>query len=140
MPMIEDLSRIPVCESEFLQDVSIELGKRLKTVRDAAKGKKLEFRISTTERDDAEWECFDAVQWMGRGEYVQIVVCENGAANYVYREPQAHKHDTASYETYIISVAGWSPYEVADLMRDSLLGDAGVRAIWRKFDQRKKHE
>jgi hypothetical protein len=51
--MIEDHWRIPICESEFLQDVSIELGKRLKAIRYAAKGERLEFRTSTTENDHA---------------------------------------------------------------------------------------
>ncbi len=136
--MIEDRSRIPLCESDFLQDVSIELGKRLKAVSYATKSGRLEFRISTAERDDGEWECFDAIRWMGRGEYIQVVVCENGAANYVYREPSAHKHNATHYEGYVISVAGWASYDVADLLRDSLMDEVGVRDTWYKFDQRKK--
>ncbi len=136
--MIEDHWRIPICESEFLQDVSIELGKRLKAIRYAAKGERLEFRTSTTENDHGEWECFDAIRWMKQSEYLQVVVCENGAANFVYRQPLVHKHDTARYEAYIINVANWTPYEVADLMRDSLLNDIGVRETWRRFDERKR--
>ncbi len=136
--MVEDHSHIPICESEFLQDVSIELGKRLKSLRYHTRSGRLEFRISTTESDDAEWECFDVIRWKGRSEYVQVVICENRSANYVYREPLKNRHDTARYEAYIITVAGWTTYEVADLIRDSLLDDNDVRETWRKFDQRKR--
>jgi hypothetical protein len=137
--MIDDHSRIPVCESDFLQDVSIELGRRLKSLRHRAKPGRLEFRISTTERDDGEWECFDVTCWMGRSGYIQVVICENGVANYMYCETVARKHDTTRYEGYIITIAGWTPSKVADLMHDSLLDENDVRKTWRKLDQRKRN-
>src|ERR1700760_529429 len=105
--MIEDHSRIPVCESDFLQDISIELGKRLKSVRYRTKSGRLEFRTSTTEVDELERECFDAIRRLSCDEYIHVVVCENGDANYLRQEPFAHKHDTARYQAYVITVAGW---------------------------------
>jgi hypothetical protein len=56
----------------------------------------------------------------------------------MYRQPMAHKHDTARYEGYIISVATWTPYEVADLVRSSLLNEEIARETWRKYDRRKR--
>jgi predicted metalloprotease with PDZ domain len=136
--MTENHSRIPVCESDFLQDVSIELGKRLKSVRYQTKTGGLEFNTSTTEIDDREWECFDAIRRLSGHEYVHVVVCENGDANFLRREPFAHKHDTARYQAYVITVAGWTSYEVANLIRGSLLKEDDVLDVWRRLDQRKR--
>ena len=136
--MIEDHSRIPVCESDFLQDVSIELGRRLKSVRYRTSPGRLEFSTSTTEIDDREWECFDAIRRLSGDEYIHVVVCENGDANFLRREPYAHKHDTARYQAYVITVAEWTPYEVADFIRSSLLMEDEVLDVWRRLDQRKQ--
>ena len=75
---------------------------------------------------------------MRKWEYIQVVICADGGANYAYRYPFLHGEDDCRYEAFIIDVGDWTPHEVAALVHDSLRQMPDVREIWRKLDVRKK--
>jgi hypothetical protein len=128
----QNLSRIPICTSDFLQDVTIELGKRLKTVRH--RGGRLEFRTKISEHAGEELEYFDATLWLGRDSYIQVVVLENGEANYMYCVPRERKQGRARYIGFVVKLTGWEPSQVANLIRDSLVDEIGIREVWQKLN------
>ena len=137
--MADDRSRIPVFESEFLQEMAIDLKQRLDAASLSAESGKLEFRVADHENDSGEWECFDAVRTLRQQEYIQVVICADGGANYVYRYPFLHNQDDSRYEAFIIDVGDWTPHEVAALVHDSLRQLPDVREIWRKLDVRRRY-
>jgi hypothetical protein len=136
----EDLSRIPSCSSDFLQDITIELGRRLKSVRYQSRSGKIEFRVTRIEREEEEMECFDVTRWMANGSYIQVVVVENGIANYMFREEFEHKHDKARYTGFIATLKGWETSDIANLIADSLKNEAGIRSFWLKLHNEKKNQ
>ena len=131
----EDLSRVPICASDFLQEVTIELGKRLKTIR--YRKDRLEFRAKITEHYGQDLECFDAIRSLAKSSYIQVVLLENGEANYMYREPLAHKHDHARYIGFAVVLKDWEPCQVANLIRDSLIDEIGIREVWQKLNPKR---
>ncbi len=136
--LTEDLSRIPICTSDFLQDVSIELGRRMKSVRTQRRGDRIEFRVTRVEFKGKDVESLDVTCWLEKGSYIQVVVLENGVANYMFREPFQDKHDTARYTGFIVSLKGWEACDVAYLIRDSLRNDVGIQNFWRKLQDEQK--
>jgi hypothetical protein len=83
-------------------------------------------------------ESFNAISWNDRGCYIQVVVAENGVANYMFREEFQHKHDTARYTGFKATLKGWEACEVANLIRNTLRDDVGIQDIWRKLQEEKK--
>ena len=136
--MTEDVSRIPICTSDFLQDICIELGRRMKSVRYQRRSARLEFRVSTLEFEGEDLEGFDATCWIGKGSYVQVVVVENGVANCMFRDAFEHKHDTARYTGFKVTLKGWEACDMATLIRDSLCDVEGIRDFWRKLQDEKE--
>lgn len=132
--MKPDNSRIPDCRSELLQDVSIELGRRLRGVRYVARGRKLQFRVYNLTIDDHEVEFFQAIRWEQQNSYIEITVGENHEATFVYRKPFPHKHARSEHIRFRASLAGLNAYAIAEIMRESLRCMSGVSAMltyWR---------
>jgi hypothetical protein len=136
--LTEDLSRIPICTSDFLQDVSIELGRRMESVRSQRRLARLEFRVNSVEFEGQDVESLDVTCWIEKGSYIQVVVLENGVANYMFCESFQHKHDTARYTGFIATLNGWEACDVANLIRDSLRNDVGIQNLWRKLHDEQK--
>src|SRR5258708_234407 len=89
----EDLSRIPICTTDFLQDICLELGMRMNPVRVLRKADRLEFRVTTIEYEDEELESFDAVCLIENGSYIQVVIVESGIANYMFCQRSSRQSD-----------------------------------------------
>jgi len=132
--MTNDNSRIPICRSELLQDVTIELGRRLRGVRYVAKRRELQFHVYSITIDDHEVEFFEAVRWKQQGSYIQVTVGENYEAEFEYRRPFPHKHSKAEYLRFKASLAGCNAPAIAEIIRESLRCICGVDAMlayWR---------
>jgi hypothetical protein len=56
-----DKSRIPICQSDLLQDVTIELGRHLKGIRYRCRSDGLEFEVSRDK--DTDHEAISIVNW-----------------------------------------------------------------------------
>ncbi len=118
--------------------MAVELQRRLDDDPFPREAGEFEFRVADHENESGEWECFDAVRRMRPGEYIQVVICADGGANFVYRFPVLRGKDDCRFETSIADVGDWSPLEVASLVHDTLRGNPDARETWLKLDVRKK--
>lgn len=112
-----DKSRIPLCQSDFLQGVTIHLGRWLKGLRYQTGG--VEFYVDF----DDDLERFRAINWLGGAGYIEVIVWENSELFYIRREPRAGKKQltTRAFDTKYRVVPGkLDEHQVANLIRDTL--------------------
>jgi hypothetical protein len=130
-----DNSRIPVCRSSFLQDIGIELGRRLKSVRQRTKSGRLHFKILESDSE----ECFlisrwSSATWVERLGYIEIMIWDNKTANYTLQEPYLKQEFRKSVE-YKASLHQLNASQIAELVRDSLLDKEGAREYWQNLNE-----
>lgn len=124
-------SAIPLCRSEFLQDVTIALGRRsLKSLR--YNNRSLQFAVS---HQDSNGEVFERleieVHRSSRG-MTAMILWENGTALVYFRVPQPNKSlPTRKFELHA-NLSGMDAEDVAGLIRATLADFASVRHIWQQ--------
>ena len=117
MPGTPDKSRIPLCRSDFLQGVTIRLGRWLKGLR--YQSGTVEFNVDC----DDDSEKFRASVRLSGGGYIEVNVWESGELLYVRREPREGKKwltEHATYTKYRIMPGKLDEYQIANLIRDTL--------------------
>jgi hypothetical protein len=129
--MKPDKSRIPICESACLQDVTIELGRRLRAVRYAQRIGTLEFEVKEDRSLLIPLEKFVAALYLPHSEYICVALWEDQTANYIYRKPKLNR-EKATYVRFWSDLRAWSAAQVAELIRDSLLDKEDIREVWQK--------
>lgn len=122
-PQKKDLSVVP--DSDFLQDVSIFLGKRLKSVRRNTKN--ISFECSKNNEDDLEKFSIEALLSY-RNTMVKIVLWED-AKSWTFRRDSSN----SDLETYS-DVSDLTPYGVADLIRMTLLQPEKIDDFWGPYE------
>lgn len=118
---------IPLCRSEFLQDVTIELGRRsLKGLRYHSV---LEFDLTEEEVDGTPVERLN-IETRNLHQVTNISIWANGVAWVNCREQQIKKVSSKCVFRTHADFAGMAREQIADLLRGTLNDLDSVRKIW----------
>jgi hypothetical protein len=126
-------SPIPLCRSEFLQDVSIELGRTLNAL--PYRQQELEFTVREKDEEMASDQLSTTVRKQA-GSYVQVVITAGGMGNFVQKFEQEVKGLGSEYVALAADLTDLSAAEIARLIRDSLYGDSDAIAFWKRRNLR----
>ncbi len=119
---------IPICKNEFLQDVSIELGKRLNSLKYRAQS--LEFSVGWDEN-----ERLSVTVHKDHRAYIEVIIWENKFGMYVNRKPYL-KHELAQYIKYRAILSTLDFRQVGQLVRESILEEPDALIFWKTMDSR----
>jgi len=118
---------VPLCRTDWLQDITIELGRRsLKTVR--RRYEDLIFEAAEEPVDDVVYERFDVEGRIGvKARVIRISVWEHGIS-WIYIS-EVENGERKCFETRS-SLKEMAPHEVAGLIRATLIDFHSVRDVW----------
>ena len=120
---------IPVCRSEFLQDVTIALGRRsLKSLRH--RNAALHFAVSEEEVNGEPHERLDIEVRTRSGASTNITIWQDGVT-WVHSRLREGLPTRTAFETHA-NLAGMDYAEVASLIRATLCDLESVQHIWKE--------
>ena len=124
----EEQRRIPFCNSPFLQDVTIELGRRsLKSVRRSKRT--LDFAVSKEDVDGVVLERLD-IEARDSCEFMtKITLWENGSSWVFCAKGKKNTPWQVAFETHA-NLAGMKAEQIAELIRGTLRELGDVRPVW----------
>jgi len=133
MPNEKDKTKIPLCRSDFLQDVTISLGRRsLKSIR---KSNQLTFEVSEECIEGKSLERLDVEAESWSEGLTRIVLWED-AVSYMYSHEVKHPTPDRPAIEIQANLAGMSPEDVAALIRATLTDPVQAKGEWHRWISR----
>lgn len=130
MPNEKDKSRIPLCRSRLLQDVTIALGRRsLKSLRQSHRSLTFEVGKDCVEGASVERLDFEARTWGGR--LTRVVLWEDALSWMYCREETTNVPGKSAVEIQA-DLATMSAQGIADLIRKTLVDPVFAEGEWRR--------
>jgi hypothetical protein len=123
---ITQKGRIPLCKSDFLQDVTIQLGQRMKSVRKANLTLSIVASIDKCGMERLDFTADSVPNRMSK-----LVLWEDGLAWFFERKNSkaCRKSDFECYANF----ATFSPYELAEIIRSSLIDWNSAKLVWENY-------
>jgi hypothetical protein len=121
-------SRLPLCHSAFLQDVTIALGRRsLKSLRYS--NPVLKFEVKNEDADDRTIERMNIEAQARLDVLVKLSIWDDGIAWIYIRQKQSKTPAFRKFEAHA-NLAGMGPDEVAELIRTTLKNPFAMEGTW----------
>lgn len=126
--MVKKRNLIPLCRSTFLQDVTIELGRRsLKSIR--YQNPTLEFDVAEEEVEGSPMERLEIETRNITGGITAMTIWANGVA-WVYFRSHRNKASSEHFFQTHANFSGMTTEQIAQLLRDTLADPVSVRKLW----------
>jgi hypothetical protein len=121
-------NKIPLCRSDFLQDITIALGRRsLKSLRQAHR--MLTFAVTDEGRDGESCERLDIEAKELSGALTKIVIWEDASALIYFRESRPKRSPARVFKMHA-HLDGLNAEDVAELIRATLRDFGSVKENW----------
>jgi hypothetical protein len=121
---------IPVCRSEFLQDLTIALGRRsLKSLRH--KNSTLDFDATEEEIDGVSSERLDIAARTRSGSLTKITIWEDGISWVYFRQSHSKSSPSQTFEMHA-NLTGMGIEDMANLVRATLSDFESTRQVWER--------